>query len=135
MAQVLDADTFRGAKAAWGRDPSPSEMADLEAGYREAMKTAVADQGKSIQPDILRMIKGGSPADGMGDPLSQIQDVLKQLSPDLTKDWTTSSPLSTGLVPFDLMSPSRKLFPVLSPLRNKLPRTQGQGLAARFKRI
>jgi hypothetical protein len=134
--KVLDADTFRGVKAAWGRDPSPAEMADLEAGYRDAMKTALAEQGKSIQPDVLSMVKGGGFAErSLTDTLGQMQEVLKQLSPDLTKDWSLTSPLSQGLVPYDLQAPSKKLFPVLSPLRNKLPRTGGQGAAAVYKRI
>jgi hypothetical protein len=50
-----------------------------------------------------------------------------------TKSITTTSPLSTGFVPFNLARPSRLIYPVYSPIRNKLPRTQGQGLSYRAK--
>jgi hypothetical protein len=34
---------------------------------------------------------------------------------------------STGLVAFDLQAPAKQLFPVLTPLRNKIPRVDGKG--------
>jgi hypothetical protein len=129
MATLLDSDVFRGRGS-----PAESDfgkMADLEAEFRDLLKTAVADQGKSIQPDILSQITG--PA--QGPDLSGAFDGLKAVLADLGKDWTLSAPLSTGLVPYDLQAPSKKLFPVLSPLRNVIPRTQGQGTAALAKRI
>jgi hypothetical protein len=43
---------------------------------------------------------------------------------------------STGLVNFDLTGPAKKLYPVLSPLRNALPRVMGHGdTATRWKAI
>lgn len=43
---------------------------------------------------------------------------------------------STGLVNYDLTGPAKKLYPVLSPLRNALPRVMGNGdLATRWKAI
>src|SRR5579859_420301 len=35
--------------------------------------------------------------------------------------------VSTGLVYFDLRTPARSLYPVLTPLRNSIPRRQGRG--------
>lgn len=55
------------------------------------------------------------------------------LSAELGKTISLTSPLSTGLVPYDLLAPSRLIYPVYSPLRNKLPRTQGQGTSRRTK--
>jgi len=55
------------------------------------------------------------------------------LSTELNKTIALTSPLSSGLVPFDLVAPSRLIYPVYSPLRNKLPRTQGQGIARKVK--
>jgi len=41
---------------------------------------------------------------------------------------------STGLVNYDLTGPAKKLYPVLSPLRNALPRVMGNGdTATRWK--
>jgi hypothetical protein len=43
---------------------------------------------------------------------------------------------STGLVNYDLTGPAKKLYPVLSPLRNALPRVMGHGdTATRWKAI
>ena len=43
---------------------------------------------------------------------------------------------STGLVNYDLTGPAKKLYPVLSPLRNALPRAMGNGdTATRWKAI
>ena len=43
---------------------------------------------------------------------------------------------STGLVAYNLEAPSKKLFPVLTPLRNKIPRnSNGKGTAVNWKAI
>lgn len=65
----------------------------------------------------------------MGQWMAQVNQALK----DVGKSITTTSPLATGLVPFNLVAPSRLIYPVYSPFRNKLPRTQGQGLSYRAK--
>ena len=53
----------------------------------------------------------------------------------MSKEWTLSTPLSTGLVPFDLEAPAKLLTPRPTPLRNSVPRLKGQGGARRFKVI
>ena len=53
----------------------------------------------------------------------------------LSKEWTLSTPISTGLVPFDLEAPAKLLTPRPTPLRNSVPRLKGQGAARRFKVI
>ena len=62
-------------------------------------------------------------------------DELKAQQPDLVKDITTSSPVSTGLVAFDLEAPAKMLTPRPTPLRNRIPRKKGIGTSHRFKRI
>ncbi len=62
--------------------------------------------------------------------VSQLNQVL---SAELGKTISLTSPLSSGLVPYDLLAPSRLLYPVFSPLRNKLPRVAGQGTTRRLK--
>lgn len=54
---------------------------------------------------------------------------------DSAKDWTTSNPLSTGLVAYDLVPAIQVLAPRPTPLRNRVARTQGQGLNKQFKQI
>ena len=69
---------------------------------------------------------------GMQALVGQLNQVL---SAELGKSITLSSPLSSGFVPFDLVAPSSLIYPVYSPLRNKLPRTPGQGTIRRRKVI
>lgn len=67
---------------------------------------------------------------GMADLASQISGVL---SSELGKSITLTSPLQSGFVPFDLVAPSRLIYPIYSPYRNKLPRVPGQGTSRRAK--
>ena len=53
----------------------------------------------------------------------------------LSKEWTLSTPISTGIVPFDLEAPAKLLTPRPTPIRNSIPRVKGQGGARRFKVI
>ena len=60
---------------------------------------------------------------------SEVQVALAELG----KNITLTSPLATGLVPYDLVAPARLIYPVFSPLRNKFPRTGGKGTSRRVK--
>jgi hypothetical protein len=62
-------------------------------------------------------------------------EALKAEQPDLVKDITTGSPVSTGLVAFDLEAPAKMLTPRPTPLRNRIPRKKGVGTSHRFKVI
>jgi len=53
----------------------------------------------------------------------------------MSKEWTLTNPVSTGLIPFDLEAPAKLLTPRPTPLRNSIPRLKGQGGARRFKVI
>jgi hypothetical protein len=53
----------------------------------------------------------------------------------MSKEWTLTNPISTGLVPFDLEAPAKLLTPRPTPLRNSVPRIKGQGGSRRFKVI
>jgi len=66
--------------------------------------------------------------------MQQVQQALGELG----KNVNLSVPLtatSQGLVPYDLVNPSRLIYPVYSPFRNKLPRVQGQGTSRRVNAI
>lgn len=81
-------------------------------------------------PDIAKSMSAES--------LSSISQALAAKGaelPDLQKDLTTTSPLSTGLVVFDLETGAKMLTPKPTPLRNRIPRDTGYGLAHRYKRI
>ncbi|MEU1731397.1 hypothetical protein [Streptosporangium sp. NPDC020145] len=72
------------------------------------------------------------------DQLASVQadlDALKAVMGDIGKDLTLTSPLASGLVPYDLEAPAKLLVPRMTPLRNSIPRGKGQGTARQFKRI
>lgn len=58
-------------------------------------------------------------------------DLIKaaQASPDatLTKSWTQSGTATSGITAYDLEGPAKKLYPVITPLRNMTPRVSGKG--------
>lgn len=55
--------------------------------------------------------------------LDMVKQVL-QANPDLIqKSWTTA----TGLVWYDLEAPAKIIYPVITPLRNMIPRVDGRG--------
>lgn len=53
----------------------------------------------------------------------------------LSKEWTLTNPVLTGLIPYDLEAPAKLLTPRPTPLRNSIPRIKGQGGSRRFKVI
>lgn len=90
----------------------------------DRLDKALANPGltKAMDPAVLEQLR--SSIDG-----------ARGVQGGITKDLTLTSPLSTGFVPFDLEAPSKKLTPRPTPLRNRLPRTRGQGTSRRFKRL
>lgn len=67
---------------------------------------------------------------------AQIESVRTALADtDIGKDWTTTNPLSTGYVAYDLATPARLLAPHQTPIRNRVARSRGQGLNYQFKVI
>jgi hypothetical protein len=45
----------------------------------------------------------------------------------LAKAWTQSASAISGITAYDLEAPSKKLYPVITPLRNEIPRVSGKG--------
>lgn len=73
------------------------------------------------------------------DQLATVQNdiaMARSMVADITKDWTTTNPLSSGVVPYDLQAPAKELVPLHTPLRNSTPRNNaGKGLATHWKRL
>lgn len=66
--------------------------------------------------------------------MQQLFQQVEQALGELGKNINLTVPLTAstqGLVPYDLVNPSRLIYPVYSPFRNKLPRVQGQGTSRR----
>lgn len=60
----------------------------------------------------------------------------KALAPEMQKAYTQSATATTGLTMYSLEAPAKLLYPVMTPLRNKIPRVGGgQGIQANWKAI
>ena len=46
---------------------------------------------------------------------------------ELAKAWTQSGSAIQGITAYDLEGPAKKLYPVITPLRNRIPRVSGKG--------
>jgi hypothetical protein len=58
-------------------------------------------------------------------------DLVKQAqgapNAELAKAWTQSGNAVQGITAYDLEAPAKKLYPVITPLRNRIPRVSGRG--------
>ncbi|NUQ98858.1 MAG: hypothetical protein HOY79_20635 [Streptomyces sp.] len=81
-------------------------------------------------PELVKSLS----ADALASVTSTLE-ALKAQQPDLVKDFTLTSPVSTGLVAFDLEAPAKVLAPRPTPIRNRTPRIKGVGTSHRFKVI
>lgn len=113
-----------------------SRASRAETALRKSVKTSMADPDsvrKSLNPSFLSefgLFAAQHQPNGMDSLVKQLNQVL---STELGKNITLTSPLSSGILPYDLVAPSRLIYPVYSPFRNKVPRTQGQGSSRRAK--
>lgn len=97
--------------------------------------TPVANPTRAIENIVSNpaLTKGMSP-----DALASLNSALESqrgVGADIVKDLTLTSPISTGLVAFDLEAPAKLLTPRPTPLRNKIVRKSGTGTAHRIKVI
>lgn len=126
-----------------GRKPlkNPTKIFDKGMRVSKALrKNAVAARRdpqavfKSLQPSFLSEFGQFYQSMPQNTAFTQFAAQISQiLSAELGKTISLTSPLASGLVPFDLVAPSRLIYPVYSPLRNKLPRVLGQGTSRKVK--
>jgi len=50
-----------------------------------------------------------------------------EVPPELMKAWTQPGSAVSGINAYDLEAPAKQLYPVITPLRNELPRVSGKG--------
>lgn len=67
-----------------------------------------------------------------GIKMSTNQETLDLVKDAMTKNvvnkaWTQSSTATSGITEYDLEAPAKKLYPVITPLRNEIPRMSGRG--------
>lgn len=59
--------------------------------------------------------------------LALVKAAMANKDSDLAKAWTQSASAISGITAYDLEAPSKKLYPVITPLRNEIPRVSGKG--------
>lgn len=64
-------------------------------------------------------------ANSMTELLELVKTSQAKAVDDLTKNFTQPGSATTGIQGYDLEAPSKKLYPVLTPLRNSIPRVGG----------
>ncbi len=75
--------------------------------------------------------------------MSVVEDTLRALglaksaeANKLQKAWTQSTSATSGLTEYDLEAPAKTLYPVITPLRNSIPRVGGgKGIQANWRAI
>lgn len=83
----------------------------------DALHKGIVDSLKTPSEDIARSIL-----------------LASGMNPDLAKASTVTT--GTGLVAFDLQAPAKNLYPVYTPIRNRLPRVGGgTGLATNWRQV
>ena len=134
-----------------GNQPLTDDAEIFKRSYEaeRALRTSV--KNSMVSPDTVRksinpafssqfglFLSDNGGGSGYGQLASEISSVLSaELGKNITigNGTTTGSPLGSGFVPFDLVAPSRLIYPVYSPLRNKVPRVAGQGTSHRAKLV
>jgi hypothetical protein len=97
-----------------------------------------ADVVKGLNGDFLSQrgyLKTALTAPSVGEQMQQLFSMLPG-GGDALKSFTAGNlgiGSVSGLVPFDLLAPSRLIYPVYTVFRNKLPRPAGQGTARQAK--
>jgi hypothetical protein len=134
MDQVNGIQDVPLSKAEWASQAPHATGLQVDLESRSAAgrpRTAMDMLTKTLQsPELVKAMSAESLAS-----LVATLDAQKAQVPELMKDITTTSPVGTGLVVFDLETGAKMLTPKPTPLRNRLVRRRGFGLAHRFKRI
>ena len=124
-------------KGSRGPEDTPADFDTVSARKSAAEKTFMAAIRKGLtSPEDV--IGGLSPM--FGGPLGALMQAspyyqLAKWAQTIDKSFSLSSPLGAGLVPYDLVAPTLLIYPVYSPLRNRIPRPQGQGKSHEAKVI
>ncbi len=102
----------------------------------------IAHKGRTNPEKVIKGMTGKAVATQMNvalnmDPMYQLQKAIGEIGSSFQqftgKSFDTTSPLSSGFVRFDLLPLVRLIYPVYTPLRNKIPRVPGQGTSHRAK--
>jgi hypothetical protein len=123
LKAALDVSAAKTARGEFRWSPGEDSAEHIEAPL-DSLTKAISDPAlaKSMDPAVLASLTAAVAGQ-------------KAVSADLAKDISLTSPLASGLVPYDLEAPAKLLVPRPTPLRNKIARVKGQGTSRKFKRI
>ena len=116
---------------------TPTELAQLSKELLTDLRKSRSEMAKSIAPEIGGLAMWAAQQAGV----TQTGEELRKMLADLTKtEFTGTYPISGsntvyGFAVYDLQAPSKKIFPVYSPIRNRFPRVDGRGGAVNWKQI
>ena len=119
------------------RPLAPNEIAELSKELLSDLRQSRSQMAKSVAPEIGGIAMFIAAQAGLQQQGLELQKMLA----DLTKtEFTSTYPISGsntvyGFAVYDLQAPSKKIFPVYSPIRNRLPRMDGRGGAVNWKQI
>jgi len=133
MSSFVKPELVKGAREMGDVRPVAELIDDAQVSWKEAH----AEQAKTVAPEMQSVVSMARGSDGVQQQLAEMRKVIA----DLTKtEFTTTYPINNssivaGFAVYDLQAPSKKIFPVLTPFRNRLPRVAGQGSAINWKQI
>jgi hypothetical protein len=125
-----------------GNTPLTDEMSVMTKAHQASLDLRVATQRgyhnkadvvKGLNPGFLDQfgyLKAALSMPSLGEQLQQVLGAGGAGASDLAKSFTAGNlgiGTVSGLVPFDLLAPSRLIYPMYTVFRNKLPRPAGQG--------
>ena len=124
------------------RAPGEGLLEDLDKvmGRQNLAEKAFLASVRKTAEDPMGVIEGLSDHSPFKGPLGMILKnnpvyQMAQWAKTIDKGFELASPLSSGLLPYDLTAPTLLIYPVFSPLRNRIPRPAGQGKSHEAKVI
>lgn len=127
----VDTKLFDNARKLLGSDNGKAVDIDEVNSFVEAIRHAPPPHGDGA--DMLGNLQKGA-SGGMVGLMNDFFTKLGDAMPDLAKEvdfntFTNAIPSALGFNVFDLTGPSRMTYPVMSPIRNRIPRVDGRGPA------
>lgn len=107
----------------------------IEIGREEGVPVPFVRSKRVHQKELARGYDQSGLQKGHREIVAEHMEYLQKSGGMLSKEWQLNNPIPTGLVPYDLESPSKLIWPRPTPLVNAIPRVRAQGMVRRLKII
>jgi len=116
---------------------APTELAELSKELLTELRQSRSSFAKNVAPEVGGIAMWAAAQAGLAQQGADLQKMLADL---MKTEVTSTYPISGsntvyGFAVYDLQAPSKKIFPVYSPIRNRFPRVEGRGGAVNWKQI